>query len=60
MRKLMESFKMFEHALSKDSVMEHFRNIISKVLNITFCIRKYTTGPSVSFLLPSVSIGLFT
>lgn len=30
MRKLMDSFKIYEHALSKESVMDHFRNLISK------------------------------
>ncbi|KAK4839260.1 hypothetical protein QYF36_020465 [Acer negundo] len=30
MRKLMESFKTYEHALAEDSVMDHFRNIINK------------------------------
>ncbi|GMH29408.1 hypothetical protein Nepgr_031251 [Nepenthes gracilis] len=30
MKKLIESFKAYEHALCEDSVMEHFRNIISK------------------------------
>ncbi|XP_042509695.1 condensin complex subunit 1 [Macadamia integrifolia] len=29
-RKLMESFKTYEHVLSENSVMEHFKNIISK------------------------------
>ncbi|XP_075512806.1 condensin-1 complex subunit CAP-D2 isoform X1 [Primulina tabacum] len=29
-RKLMESFKAYEHALSEDTVMENFKNIISK------------------------------
>lgn len=32
MRKLMESFKAYEHVLSEDTVMEHFKNIINKVL----------------------------
>ncbi|XVF56261.1 hypothetical protein PTKIN_Ptkin06aG0105000 [Pterospermum kingtungense] len=30
MKKLVESFKTYEHALSEDSVMDHFRNIINK------------------------------
>ncbi|OMO50666.1 Condensin subunit 1 [Corchorus olitorius] len=30
MKKLIESFKTYEHALSEDTVMDHFRNIISK------------------------------
>ncbi|XP_031273895.1 condensin complex subunit 1 [Pistacia vera] len=30
MKKLMEAFKMYEHALSEDSIMEHFRSIINK------------------------------
>ncbi|KAK6149081.1 hypothetical protein DH2020_016606 [Rehmannia glutinosa] len=30
MRKLMESFKAYEHVLSEDVVMENFRNIINK------------------------------
>ncbi|OVA04093.1 Condensin complex [Macleaya cordata] len=30
MKKLMESFKTYEHVLSEDSVMDSFRNIISK------------------------------
>lgn len=34
MRKLTESIKIYEHVLSKDSVMDHFRSIISKVLRI--------------------------
>ncbi|KZV57861.1 condensin complex subunit 1 [Dorcoceras hygrometricum] len=29
-RKLMESFKVYEHALSEDSVMENFKSIINK------------------------------
>ncbi|XP_010246866.1 PREDICTED: condensin complex subunit 1 isoform X2 [Nelumbo nucifera] len=29
-KKLMESFKTYEHILSEDSVMEHFKNIIAK------------------------------
>lgn len=33
MKKLIESFKTYEHVLSEDSVMDHFRNIINKVLN---------------------------
>jgi hypothetical protein len=33
MKKLMESFKTYEHALSEDSVMDHFKNIINKALN---------------------------
>lgn len=31
MKKLIESFKTYEHALSEDSVMDNFRNIINKV-----------------------------
>lgn len=34
MKKLMELFKTFEHALSEDSVMDHFRSIINKVLSV--------------------------
>ncbi|KAL9240003.1 hypothetical protein vseg_014269 [Gypsophila vaccaria] len=30
MKKLIESFKAYEHALSEDSVMDHFRTIINK------------------------------
>ncbi|XP_074306747.1 condensin-1 complex subunit CAP-D2 isoform X2 [Silene latifolia] len=30
MKKLIESFKAYEHALCEDSVMDHFRNIINK------------------------------
>ncbi|XP_010672998.2 condensin-1 complex subunit CAP-D2 [Beta vulgaris subsp. vulgaris] len=30
MKKLIESFKTYEHALCEDSVMDHFRNIINK------------------------------
>ncbi|BBH07209.1 hypothetical protein Prudu_019079 [Prunus dulcis] len=30
MKKLIESFKTYEHVLSEDSVMDHFRNIINK------------------------------
>lgn len=33
MKKLVESFKVYEHALSEDSVMDHFRSIINKVLS---------------------------
>lgn len=33
MKKLMESFKTYEHVLSEDIVTEHFRSIINKVLN---------------------------
>ncbi|KAK9041417.1 hypothetical protein V6N11_016519 [Hibiscus sabdariffa] len=29
-KRLIESFKTYEHALSEDSVMDHFRNIINK------------------------------
>jgi len=31
MKKLIESFKTYEHALCDDAVMDHFRNIINKV-----------------------------
>jgi condensin complex subunit 1 len=34
MKKLVDNFKMFEHALSEDSVMNHFRSVISKVGSI--------------------------
>lgn len=30
-KKLMDSFKTYEHVLSEDSVMDHFKNIINKV-----------------------------
>ncbi|KAL6657434.1 hypothetical protein ACP70R_005214 [Stipagrostis hirtigluma subsp. patula] len=30
LKKLIDNFKMFEHALSEDSVMNHFRSVISK------------------------------
>lgn len=30
-KRLMESFKAYEHVLSEDVVMDHFRNIINKV-----------------------------
>lgn len=33
MKKLIELFKTYEHALAEDTVMDHFRNIINKVLN---------------------------
>lgn len=33
-KKLIDNFKMFEHALSEDSVMNHFRSVISKVGSI--------------------------
>lgn len=33
MKKLMESFKSYEHILSEDSVMDNFRNIVNKVFN---------------------------
>jgi condensin complex subunit 1 len=31
LKKLIESFKAYEHALSEDSVLNHFRSIIAKV-----------------------------
>jgi condensin complex subunit 1 len=31
LKKLIDNFKMFEHALSEDSVMNHFRSVIAKV-----------------------------
>lgn len=31
MKRLMESFKAYEHVLSEDIVMDHFRTIINKV-----------------------------
>lgn len=31
MKKLIELFKSYEHVLSEDSVMDHFRNILNKV-----------------------------
>ncbi|XP_047084626.1 condensin-1 complex subunit CAP-D2-like [Lolium rigidum] len=30
LKKLIDNFKMFEHALSEDSVMNHFRSVIAK------------------------------
>lgn len=33
-KKLIEYLKTYEHALCEDSVIDHFRNIISKVINI--------------------------
>ncbi|KAF0907364.1 hypothetical protein E2562_015859 [Oryza meyeriana var. granulata] len=30
LKKLVDNFKMFEHALSEDSVMDHFRSVIAK------------------------------
>lgn len=38
-KKLIESFKTYEHALSEDSVMDHFRNIINKV---PFCFFEFS------------------
>jgi condensin complex subunit 1 len=35
MKKLIDSFKTFEHVLSEDSVMDNFKSIIIKVLD--FC-----------------------
>jgi len=32
MKKLIELFKTYEHALSEDSVMDNFRNILNKVM----------------------------
>lgn len=32
MKKLMDLFKTYEHVLSEDSVMDHFRGIINKVV----------------------------
>lgn len=32
-KKLMELFKTYEHVLSEDSVVDHFKAIINKVLN---------------------------
>lgn len=42
MKKLIELFKSYEHVLSEDSVMDHFRNILNKVIMFlllmhTFC-----------------------
>lgn len=37
----MESFKTYEHALSEDSVMDYFRNIINKVSICCFCITTF-------------------
>lgn len=34
MKKLIDNFKMFEHGLSEDSVMNHFRTVVSKVGSI--------------------------
>jgi hypothetical protein len=31
LKKLIDNFKMFEHALSEDSVINHFRSVVSKV-----------------------------
>lgn len=38
MKKLMESFKTYEHVLLEDSVVDHFKNIISKVINYYFSV----------------------
>ena len=32
LKKLIELFKTYEHVLSEDTVMDHFRNILNKVL----------------------------
>lgn len=32
LKKLIESFKVYEHVLSEDSVMNHFRSIVAKVV----------------------------
>lgn len=38
LKKLIDNFKMFEHALSEDSVMSHFRSVISKVGSIDMLV----------------------
>lgn len=37
MKKLIDAFKTYEHVLSEDSVMEHFKSIINKVRNLLSC-----------------------
>lgn len=32
LKKLIEFFKVYEHVLSEDSVMNHFRSIVAKVV----------------------------
>nr|KYP59857.1 Condensin complex subunit 1 [Cajanus cajan] len=46
MKKLIELFKTYEHVLSEDSVMDHFRNILSKgkkfaKLELKVCIEEF-------------------
>lgn len=38
LKKLIDSFKTYEHALCEDSVMDYFRIIISKVAKYFFCL----------------------
>lgn len=45
MKKLMESFKTYEHVLSEDSVMDHFKSIINKVWIIcSYCFLSFISG----------------
>jgi len=41
MKKLIELFKSYEHVLSEDSVMDHFRNILNKVNIFCSCCHAY-------------------
>jgi len=50
MKKLMESFKTYEHVLLEDSVVDHFKNIISKVINYYFSVYIHKLGLLVSTL----------
>lgn len=39
MKKLIDLFKTYEHALSEDSVMDNFRNILNKVMMIFVALK---------------------
>lgn len=53
MRKLIELFKTYEHALSEDSVMDNFRTIINKVRFVVASRLGLVFGSYWEFISPS-------
>lgn len=59
-KKLIELFKTYEHVLSNEVVMEHFRSIISKVASVT-CVfplySKFYSSNDLHFVLLHHTLG---
>lgn len=51
MKKFMDSIKSYEHVLGEDSVIDHFKNIVNKVIEIKNSIINHYTLLSCTFYL---------